>query len=95
MDTEDFVVDNGTETKVIKDLTAVAPYIRRAIFTDAFFVEAIDLGDLPALVVASNEGYSIRITYFQCQKKQESFNRVKSTIDEVAYTFHMSTHDLA
>lgn len=54
MDTEDFAVDNGGEGEEIKDLTAGLPDAGVAVFGLAFFVEAVDLGDLTGFVVATD-----------------------------------------
>ena len=58
-------VHYGTKRKVVKDLTAPAPYIRRTIFPLTFVVKPVDLGDLPTLVVAADERNTVRVAYFQ------------------------------
>lgn len=58
-------VNDGRQAEVVKDLGAVAPHGHRAIFAQALVVEAVDLGDLAALVVASDQGDSVRIADLQ------------------------------
>ena len=65
MHTEDAAVNDSTERKVVEDLATPAPYIRRAVLALALVVKAIHLSDLPALVVAANEGDAVRMAYFQ------------------------------
>jgi hypothetical protein len=44
----------------------------------------INLGDLSALVIASNQGDPIGVPDLECQKQQEGFNTVISPIDKVS-----------
>lgn len=53
-------VDNGGQSEEVKDLTAGFPYRCVAVLGLTFFVEAIDLGDLPRLVVPTNKSHSVR-----------------------------------
>lgn len=52
MDAEDLIIDDGSQWEVIKDLCAIFPDIEASILPQALVVEAIDLCDLPRLVVA-------------------------------------------
>ena len=61
MDAEYFPIDNGAEDKKIEDLTAGFPDGGVAVFLLAFFVEAVDLGDLSGFVVPTDEGDAVRI----------------------------------
>lgn len=47
MDTKDLVIDDGGQGKVVKDLTAIPPYVDRAKLSQTFIVKAVDLGNLP------------------------------------------------
>lgn len=58
-------IDDGRQAEVVKDLGAVAPHGHRAIFAQALVIEAVDLGDLAALMVASDQGDSVRIADLQ------------------------------
>lgn len=84
MHAEDIVIHDSGQSKEVKDLAAVAPHIERTIFAQAFIVESINLGDLPRLMVATNEDDLIRVANFQRQEKEEGFNAVVATIDKVA-----------
>ena len=54
MDAKDLVVNNSSQRQIIENFCAIAPYIHRAVLSEAFIVETVDLSDLSALVVASN-----------------------------------------
>lgn len=58
---EHLAVDNGGQDQKVEYLAARFPDRRVAVLLLAFFVEAVDLGDLPRLVVAANENDSVRI----------------------------------
>lgn len=47
------VVDNGRQGQIIKDICAVPPDIQRAVFPQTLIIEAVNLCDLPALMVTS------------------------------------------
>ncbi len=55
MNTKDFIVDDCSKRQIVKDFSAVAPYVNRAIFSEAFIIESVDLCDLPAFMVSSDE----------------------------------------
>lgn len=57
--TEHLSIDNGGQREEVEDLAAGFPDGGVSIFCLAFFVEAIDLGDLPGFVVSSNKGDSV------------------------------------
>lgn len=62
-------IDDGRQAEVVKDLSAVAPHGHRAIFAQALVIKAVDLGDLTALVVAPDQGDSVRIANLQVTTK--------------------------
>ena len=64
MDTKDFIVNDSCKGKIIEDLGAVSPYVYGTILSQAFIIEPIDLRDLSALVVTSDQSDSLGVTYF-------------------------------
>jgi len=56
MDTEDLSLDDGADSKVVEDLSTVFPGIGISVLPDGLVVEPVDSGDLPGLVVTSQEG---------------------------------------
>lgn len=59
MDTEDFSVNDGSESEEVKDLATSFPDGGVSVFRLTFFVKTVDLGDLARLVVAADEGYTV------------------------------------
>jgi hypothetical protein len=62
------------------------PDVRAAVLPQALVVEPVDSRDLPRLVVAANERYSIGISYFEAEKEKEGLEGVEAAINEVACT---------
>jgi hypothetical protein len=65
---EHLVVDNGRQTEVVEDLRAIPPHVYGTVFLEAFVVETVYLGDLPGLMVSSNQGNPIRIPHLLTAK---------------------------
>lgn len=58
-------VDDGRERQVVKDLGAVSPHGDRAVLAEALVVEAVDLGDLPGLVVPPDQRYPVWVAHLK------------------------------
>mmetsp|Transcript_28437 Transcript_28437/g.82252 ORF Transcript_28437/g.82252 Transcript_28437/m.82252 type:complete len:203 (-) Transcript_28437:253-861(-) len=84
VDGEDLVLNDGRKAEIVKDLRAVPPNIDAAVLAQALVVEAVDLGDLPTLVVAADEGDAIGVADLEGQKEEEGLHGVVAPIDEVA-----------
>lgn len=84
MNAKDFVVDDSREWNVVEDLGAVLPHADRAVLSETLVVEAVHLGDLPRLVIATYERDAIRVAHFERQQEQERLDRVEAAIDEIA-----------
>lgn len=48
-------VDQGSQREVIEQISKILPDISVAIFSEAFVIESVDLGDLTGLVVTSED----------------------------------------
>lgn len=64
---EDFSFNYGTDTEVIEYFCAVLPRIGISVFSNGFIVKSVDGGDLPGLVVASQEGDVSWVLQFEAQ----------------------------
>ena len=62
MHAKDFAVNDSCQSKKVKNLAARLPYRRVSIFGLAFFVEAVNLRDLPGLVVSSNKSNAVGVS---------------------------------
>ncbi len=67
MHAEDAIVDDGGQGEVVEDISAVTPDVEGAVLPEALVVEAVDLRDLPALVVAPDESHQIGIPHLVCE----------------------------
>ena len=65
MDAKDLVVNNSSQRQIIENFCAIAPYIHRAVLSETFIVETVDLCDLSTLVVASNKRDSFWVSHLQ------------------------------
>lgn len=77
-------IDDSSQRQVIEYLAAIPPDICRAVFSLAFVVEAVHLGDLPRFVVASDKRDSIRVANFVREQEKEGLDGIKSAVDEIA-----------
>ena len=71
MDSEYLLIDDGSEGEIIENVCAVPPHIDRAILSETLIIESINLSDLPALVVASDQCYSVWIPNFEGEEQEE------------------------
>jgi hypothetical protein len=80
---EDGIVHDSCQGEVIEDISAIPPYIERSVFAKALIVEAVDLRDLSAFVVASDKGHQIGVAYFVGEQKEKCLYTIKTTVDEI------------
>jgi hypothetical protein len=66
MHAKDFTVDDGGQGQEVEDLAARFPDGGVTVFLLTFFVESVDLGDLPGFVVAADERDFGRISADRC-----------------------------
>lgn len=79
------VVDKGGEGEEVEQVGKESPYIGVPVFSETLIVESIHLGDLPRLMVASEDGDSVAIAQLHRYKQGNSFNGVVATVDVVAH----------
>lgn len=86
MKTEDLVVDQGSEGKVVKEVGEVLPDIGVSVFAKTLVVETVDLGDLTGLVVSSKNGDSLRVSDLEGDEKGDGLDGVVTSINIVTYS---------
>jgi hypothetical protein len=55
MNTEYFSFDYGANTKIVKDLGAVFPWVGITVLSDSFIIETVYSSNLSSLVVSSQQ----------------------------------------
>ena len=85
MHAEHRVVDNSGQAKAVENVHAARPHRRCAILFEALVIKAIDLRDLPGLVVAADERHALGVAHLQREQKQKSLDRVVAAVDKVAH----------
>lgn len=83
MQTEDLVVDEGGQGKVVKQIGEVLPDVRVSILSEALVVETVHLGDLARLVVSTEDGDALRIANLEGDEKGDSLDGEVASIDVI------------
>lgn len=65
VDSEYPALDDRREAEVIEYLRAVPPNVGATVLAQALVVEAVDLGDLPTLVIAAYERDAVWISHLK------------------------------
>jgi len=82
---EDRILDKGGEGKVVKEVCKAFPDVCVAVLPQAFVIESINLRNLPALVVASENGHSVLVSDLHRYQQSDGLYAIVSTIYIVAH----------
>ena len=85
MKAEDTVLNDSSERQVIEQTCEVLPHVGISIFSQALVIEAVDLGDLLALMITSQNGDSVWVPDFECDEQSDSLNRVVTSINVIPH----------
>lgn len=85
VEAEDSVLHDGRHGEVVEGVGEVLPYVGVAVLSEAFVVEAVDLGDLATLVVAPEDGDAMTVPNLERHEERHGLQRVVSPIDVVAH----------
>lgn len=85
VNTENLALDNSSDAKKVEHFCAVLPGVGVTVLAHGLIIEAINLGDLASLVVASQKSDVSWILQLQAQKQLECLNRIKSAVDKIAH----------
>lgn len=79
------VVDEGSEGQIVEEVCEVLPHIGIAVLSQALVVEAVDLSNLPRLVVASQDGDALAIPHLESDEEGDRLDRVVASVDVIAH----------
>ena len=82
---EYFVVDGGRQGEEVEEVGEGPPHARVPELADDLVVEAVDLRDLPALVVPAQQVDVLGVHDLERQQEEHGFHRVQPPIHEVAH----------
>lgn len=78
------LVHENRQWQVVKEVGKVLPHVGAAIVLEALVVEAVDLRDLPALVVAAEDVNAPRVAHLEGHNQRHRLDRVEAAVDIVA-----------
>ena len=88
--TEDLVFDESSKGEVIEEVGKVFPNVGVAVFPQALVVETVDLSDLTGLVVATEDGNTLRVTNLQTDQKGYSLDGIVASVDVITCSYESS-----
>lgn len=83
--TEDLVVDEGGEWEVVEEVSEIFPHVGVSVLAQALVVEAVDLRDLPGLVVSSEDGDALGVSDLEGDEEGDRLDRVVASVNVVAW----------
>ena len=82
---EDRVVDGRGQRQVVEEVGEVLPDVGVAVLAQALVVEAVDLRDLPRLVVAAQDSHAVAVPHLERDEQRRRLDRVVAAVDVVAH----------
>ena len=95
MDAKNGPIHNGSKRYEIKGFIEIFPAVRIAILFVYFIKKAIHHGDIPTLVVSSQQKYSIWVFDLQTEKQSYGLNWIIASVDEVSNHDEFAVGDVA
>ena len=85
VEAEDGVVDRRGQRQVVEEVREVLPDVGVAVLAQALVVEAVDLRDLPRLVVAAQDSHAVAVPHLERDEQRRRLDRVVAAVDVVAH----------
>jgi hypothetical protein len=92
VETENLVVDQCSEGEVVEEIGEIFPDVGIAVFPQALVVEAVDLGDLPGLMVSTKDGDPMGVSDFESDKEGHGLDGVVPSVYVVSCFYVQSEH---
>lgn len=83
--TKDLPGHQGGQRQVIKRVRQHTPHMCVSILAQTLIIKPVDLCDLSALMVASQDGDACWVSHFQGQQEENDFHGVVSSVDIVTH----------
>jgi hypothetical protein len=80
MHAQNLTLHQGTKRKIVKEICKDLPDIGVAVLPETLVVEPIDLCDLPAFVVSSQQRQPTRILDFETKKEADGLHGIKPSV---------------
>lgn len=74
MQTEELILDNCSQGKVIEEFSEAFPDVGVAVFSTALIVKSIDLSDLSGLMISSEDGDSVFVSDFESEEEGDGLD---------------------
>jgi len=84
-------VNDGRQRTPVEQLGTVLPRVGVSVLALALVVEAIDLRDLPRLVVAAQQRDPVRVPCLEKQQQRHRLHTIVPAVDKVALTARAAT----
>ena len=85
MEAKDLVLHNCSERQIVEQVGQVLPNVRIPVLAQTLVVKAVHLSNLPTLMIASQNSYSIWISYLKSNKQRNCFYRIVTSIYVVTH----------
>lgn len=83
MNTEYLVIDHHAQRQEVEHIGEVVPDVCVTVFSSAFGVESVGLGDTAGFVVSSDQVDSLGVSEFQADEKGDCFDAEEASVDVV------------
>lgn len=83
--TEDLVLDDRRQRQVVEQVREQLPHVARAVLSHTLVEKAVNLRDLPTLVVATEQMDAVGVPRLVAQQQTHRLHRVVAAVDVVAH----------
>ena len=74
MNAEDLTFNDGTDAKIVENLSAVLPRVGISVLSNRLVIEAVDSSNLSSLMVSSEQSDVSWVLEFEAKQKLECFH---------------------